>query len=84
MGRKETEEAIADCRAGRVVGRFGSVDELLAELKTDDDNATRWLHEQAGPAYDALKANPGRAVTADQVRERLASEHAKRQDTKKI
>jgi antitoxin ChpS len=71
MGKKETEEAIADCRAGRVK-QVGSVDELLAELKTDDDNATRWLHELAGPAYDALKADPGRAVTADQVRARLA------------
>lgn len=41
------------------------------------------LHNQAGPAYDALKADPYRAVTADQVRERLASEHAKGQSTKK-
>ena len=36
-----------------------------------------WLHEQVGPAYDALKADPSRAVTADQVRARLAAEHAK-------
>ncbi|UEG44670.1 transcriptional regulator [Paracidovorax citrulli] len=31
-----------------------------------------WLHAQVGPAFDALKADPGRAVTADQVRARLA------------
>lgn len=31
-----------------------------------------WLHAQVGPAFDALKTNPGRAVTADQVRARLA------------
>ncbi|WP_242621567.1 hypothetical protein [Pigmentiphaga kullae] len=31
----------------------------------------RWLHEQIGPAYDALKAAAGRAVNADQVRARL-------------
>ncbi|MHA3902431.1 hypothetical protein ACTPOE_02375 [Castellaniella sp. WN] len=36
MGKKETEEAIADSRAGRVAGRLGSVDELLADLKADD------------------------------------------------
>lgn len=36
MGRKETEEAIADSRAGRMP-RVGSVAELLAELKADDD-----------------------------------------------
>ena len=42
------------------------------------------LYNQVGPAYDALKADPSRAVTADKVRERLASEHAKGQGTKKI
>jgi hypothetical protein len=35
MGRKETEEAIADSRAGRVT-RIGSVAELLVELNADD------------------------------------------------
>jgi hypothetical protein len=35
----------------------------------------RWLHEQAGPAYDALKADPSRAVSADKVRARIAAEH---------
>ncbi|CAD0364942.1 MULTISPECIES: hypothetical protein [Gammaproteobacteria] len=34
MGRKETEEAIADSRVGRVA-RVGSVSELLAELLTE-------------------------------------------------
>lgn len=35
----------------------------------------RWLLEQVGPAYDALKADPSRAVTADQLRARIAAEH---------
>jgi len=30
-----------------------------------------------GPAYDALKANPARAVSVDQVRATLAAEHRK-------
>ncbi|WP_341647235.1 transcriptional regulator [Thauera sp. SDU_THAU2] len=70
MGKKETEEAIADSRAGRVAGRLGSVDELLADLKADDtpENLENWLHEKAGPAHDALKADPARAVSADRVR----------------
>lgn len=38
----------------------------------------RWLQEQVGPAYDALKADPASAVTADQLRARLAAEYAKR------
>lgn len=36
MGRKETEEAIADSRAGRVSGRFATVAELLADLNAAD------------------------------------------------
>lgn len=70
MGKKETEEAIADSRAGRVAGRLGSVDELLADLKADDtpENLENWLHEKAGPAHDALKADPARAVSPDRVR----------------
>ena len=35
----------------------------------------RWLREQVAPAYDALKADPSRAVTVEPVRERLAAEH---------
>lgn len=35
----------------------------------------RWLQEQVGPAYDALKADPSRAVSADKVRSRIAAEH---------
>ena len=73
MGRKKSEEAIADSRVGRVAGPFGSVDELLADLKADDtpENLESWLHEKAGPAYDALKADPARAITPDQVRRTL-------------
>lgn len=39
MGKKETEEAIADGRAGRVT-RVGSVAELLADLNAGEDNTT--------------------------------------------
>ncbi len=41
MGKKETEEAIADSRVGRVK-RVGSVGELLADLNADDTPA---IHE---------------------------------------
>jgi hypothetical protein len=36
-----------------------------------------WLEHQVGFAYDALKSNPTRGVTASQVRASLAAEHAK-------
>lgn len=36
--------------------------------------------EAIARSHDALKSDPSRAVTVDQVRECLASEHAKRND----
>jgi len=47
------------------------VDDLLASERATE----RWLQEQVGPAYDALKADPSRAVSADKVRSRIAAEH---------
>ena len=35
---------------------------------TDPKNLETWLHEKAGPAHDALKADPARAASADRVR----------------
>ena len=35
---------------------------------TDPKNLEAWLHEKVGPAHDALKADPARAVSADRVR----------------
>jgi hypothetical protein len=34
--------------------------------------------EAIARSYDAMKADPSRSVTVDQVRQRLASEHAKK------
>lgn len=34
----------------------------------DPKNLETWLHEKAGPAHDALKADSARAVSADRVR----------------
>jgi putative addiction module CopG family antidote len=47
----------------------------LRVLIARDRAMEHWLHAQVGPAYDALKADPSRAVPIDQVRKRLASLH---------
>jgi antitoxin ParD1/3/4 len=64
-------------------GEYASESEVIRDglraLLARDRVVEAWLHNQVGPAYDALKANPSRAVTADQVRARLAAEHAKAQ-----
>lgn len=62
-------------------GEYASDSEVIREglraLMARDRAVENWLHNQVGPAYDALKADPSRAVTTDQVRARLAAEHSK-------
>lgn len=49
----------------------------LRSLLARDRAVESWLRERVAPAYDALNADPSRAVAADQVRARLAAEHEK-------
>lgn len=62
-------------------GEYASESEVIRDglrvLMARDRAMESWLSHQVGPAYDALKANPSSAITADQVRARLAAEHAK-------
>ena len=63
-------------------GEYASESEVIRDglraLMARDKAVESWLHHQVGPAYDALKADPSRAVTPGHVRARLAAEHAKR------
>ncbi len=67
----------AKVRAGEYASESEVIRDGLRALIARDRAVENWLHDQVGPAYDALKADPSRAVTADQVRARLAAEHAK-------
>lgn len=67
----------AKVRAGEYATESEVIREGLRALLARDRAVERWLHEQVGPAYDALKADPSRAVMADHVRARLAAEQAK-------
>jgi len=73
---------MADAVKAKVqTGEYATESEVIRDglraLMARDRAVESWLHSQVGPAYDALKADPSRAVTADQVRARLAAEHAK-------
>jgi putative addiction module CopG family antidote len=50
-------------------GEYASESEVIRDglraLLARDRAVESWLHDQVGPAYDALKADPSRAVTAD-------------------
>lgn len=64
-------------RSGEYASESEVIRDGLRALLARDRAVDSWLHTQVGPAYDALKAEPSRAITVGQVRERLASEHAK-------
>ncbi len=67
----------AKVRTGEYASESEVIRDGLRVLMARDRAVESWLHNQVGPAFDALKADPSRAVTVDQVRARLAAEHAK-------
>ena len=73
---------MADAVKAKVTtGEYATESEVIRDglrvLMARDRAVESWLREQVGPAYDALKADPSRAVTAAQVRARIADEHKK-------
>jgi Arc/MetJ-type ribon-helix-helix transcriptional regulator len=47
----------------------------LRVLMARDRVMEQWLQTQVGPAYDALKADPSRALPIAEVRKRIAAVH---------
>jgi putative addiction module CopG family antidote len=68
-------------KAKVLTGEYATESEVIRDglraLLARDRAVENRLRQQAGPACDALEADPSRAVTVDQVRARLAAEHAK-------
>jgi antitoxin ParD1/3/4 len=71
------DEVTAKVRTGDSATESEVIRDGLRTLLARDRAVESWLCRQVAPAYDALIADPARAVTADQVRTRLAAEHAK-------
>jgi putative addiction module CopG family antidote len=61
----------AKVRTGEYASESEVIREGLRVLLARDRAVENWLFNQVGPAYDAMQADPGRAVTADQIRKRL-------------
>ena len=63
-------------------GEYATESEVIRDglraLMARDRAVENWLNKQVGPTYDALKADPSRAVSTDHVRARLLAEHTKR------
>ncbi len=68
----------AKVQAGEYATESEVIRDGLRALMARDKAVENWLQAQVGTAYDALKADPSRAVSVAQVRDRLAAEHAKR------
>ncbi len=60
-------------------GEYASESEVIRDglraLQMHERALEAWLREQVAPAYDAIKANPSRAVSAQKVRASLAAAH---------
>ncbi|WLG96237.1 type II toxin-antitoxin system ParD family antitoxin [Pseudomonas sp. FP198] len=66
-------------KAKVAAGEYATESEVIRDglraLLARDRALENWLIGQVAPAYDALKADPSRALGADDVRSRLAAEH---------
>lgn len=62
-------------------GEYATASEVMRDglraLLARDRAVESWLHHQVGPAYDALKTDPSRAISVDRVRASLTTEHTK-------
>jgi putative addiction module CopG family antidote len=60
-------------------GEYASESEVLRDglraLQLHDRALEAWLREEVSATYDAMKADPARAVSADHVRSALAEAH---------
>jgi antitoxin ParD1/3/4 len=63
-------------RSGEYASESEVVREGLRALFARDQAVEAWLREEVAAAYDAVAADPSRAVSAQSVRARLAAERA--------
>ncbi len=71
---------MADAVKAKVAaGEYATESEVIRDglrvLLACDRMVEAWLREQVVPAYDAIKADPSRGASVDDVRARLASAH---------
>jgi putative addiction module CopG family antidote len=71
---------MADAVKAKVAtGEYATESEVIRDglrvLLARDRMVETWLREQVAPAFDAIKADPSRGVSVDNIRTRLAAEH---------
>ena len=72
-------EMAVDVKSKVATGEYATESEVIRDglrvLIARDQAVENWLRNQVVTAYDALKANPERAISVDQIKTRLADEH---------
>ena len=63
-------------RSGEYASESEVIREGLRALFARDQAIEAWLRDEVAAAYDAVVADPSRAITAQRVRARLAAEQA--------
>jgi len=63
-------------RSGEYASESEVIREGLRALFARDQAIEAWLRDEVAAAYDAVVADPSRAVTVQRVRARLAAEQA--------
>ncbi|TFL15127.1 type II toxin-antitoxin system ParD family antitoxin [Pusillimonas caeni] len=67
-------------------GEYASESEVIRDglraLLARDKAMHAWLLNEVAPAYDALKADPARAIPAQEVKNALANEYKKARKTR--
>lgn len=75
-------EMAAQVKARVASGEYASESEVIRDglraLRARDAAIEGWLRADIAPVYDAMRANPARARSVDDVKAALAAEHGHR------
>ena len=75
---KEMADAVKDkVRSGEYATESEVIRDGLRALLARDQAVEKWLRDTVVTAAEALRADPGQALTADQVREHLVKQRRK-------
>jgi antitoxin ParD1/3/4 len=73
---KQAKFIDAQVRAGTYASASEVIRAGLRALQERDAAIERWLRSEVGPVYDAMKADPGRAISAKRAFAAVRAHHA--------